>query len=205
MDRISLLAAAFKDVPLTCGQLRLRPLTAGTMMLLMESGNVLFAPSDAEITEAMHMQAVFEFLYVHAAPEDEVITAAEAPADLRRHARRLAMGVSFEDLAEFSERFQKLYTRLLAATAEVVPEKPEGKPAGETPLPIGSPSSSIPSAAMGTPHGSITSSGGCPSSALSNTSTRRTSLTESAPAGRSRVWEEQPESQEESPEVIPLP
>jgi hypothetical protein len=119
------------------------------------------------------------------------------------------MRAPLEELQAFSERFASLRTRLEAATAEVIPEKSEGKPeAATTPPPTGSPTSSTPSAAQATQSASDTSSGNSPSSAPSNTSTPPTSPTEREPAGALRIWEPDPTEipPEQEPEnVIPLP
>lgn len=201
------LAEAFRTVPLTCGALTLRPLTPGSVILLMETGNPLFAESEAD-GEAAVMQGIFEFIHIHTAPEEEVIDDCAEPAVLRRKARKLALQASFDDLSAFTAQFQRLRERLAAASVEVLPDKEAGKPAGampETP-PTGSPSSSTPSAELETPPASDTSSGNSLSSEPSNTSTPPTPQTENDAAGRSRIWEEEPDPSPTSPEnVIPLP
>jgi len=208
MDRMKLLADAFRAVPLTCGALQLRPLTAGSMMLLMETGNPLFTEQETDPGEAAMMQGIFEFIYIHTAPEDEVTVETEHPARLRAKARALSMRIGFEDLSAFTAQFELLRARLAAASVEVLPDKEAGKPAGATMAtpPTGLPSSSTPSAAPEIPPGNITSFGGCPSSAPSNTSTPRTPQTESDSVGRSRIWEEPADLSPDSADpVIPLP
>jgi hypothetical protein len=206
MSRIHHLTAAFTARSLTCGTHQLRPLTAGSMALLMDSENALFAPAPGvEVGEAESLQALFEFVYIHAAPLEEVIAAAEDPALLRRRARTLGMGISLEDLQSFSEQFSGLQARLNAAAVDILPDAAdEKKPAGETAPPTGSPPSSAPSAEQETPPGSTGSSGACPSSAPSNTTTPPMPKTDPAPVGpaQSKIFGG-PAIEDEEP--IPLP
>jgi len=207
MDRMTSLAEAFRAAPLTCGDLTLRPLTAGSVLLLMETGNPLFAETEAD-SEAAVMQGIFEFIHIHTAPKDEVIDDCADPGALRRKAKALALSVDFEALSSFTAQFQQLRERLAAASVEVVPEKDAGKPGGAmmaTP-PTGLPSSSIPSAVPEIPTRSDTSSGSSPSSEPSNTCTPPTPQTENDAVGRSRIWEEPADPSPISPEhVTPLP
>ena len=207
MDRMKSLAEAFRTVPLTCGALTLRPLTAGSVLLLMETGNPLFSEA-APDTEAAVMQGIFEFIHIHTAPEDDVIDDCAAPAVLRRKAKGLALQVSFEDLSAFTAQFQRLRERLAAASVEVLPDKEAGKPAGATMAtpPTGLPSSSTLSVVPESHPASITSSGGSPSSEPSNTCTPPTPQTENDAVGRSRIWEEPADPSPISPELVtPLP
>lgn len=207
MDRMKLLADSFRAVPLTCGTMTLRPLTAGTVMLLMDTGNPLFSDQEAP-TESALMQGIFEFIYIHTAPEDEVIADTDDPARLRSKARALALRIGFDDLAAFTAQFEQLRARLNAASVEVLPDKEAGKPGGattETP-PTGSPSSSTLSAVPEIPPARDISSGGSPSPSPSNTSTPPTPRTESDAVGRSRIWEDPADPLPPMPEdAIPLP
>lgn len=205
---MSLLSEAFRETPLTFLGQPLRPVTSGTILLLMESGNPLFTESSAALTESDSLLALFEFIHIHLAPEDEVCEDCEVPGQLKRKARKLSMRAPLEELQVFSERFASLRTRLEAATAEIIPDKSEGKPPAATPIPTGSPTSSTPSAVPETPSASDGSSGDFLLIVPSNTSTPPTSPTEPAPAGQSRNWEPDPTEipPEEKPEnVIPLP
>jgi len=208
-SRMSLLSEAFRVTPLTFLGQPLRPVTAGTILLLMETGNPLFKESETDPPEADSLLALFEFIHIHTAPEDQVCEDCATPGELRKKARMLAMHAPLDELQRFSESFGALRTRLEAATAEVIPEKSEGKPAAATtPPPTGSQISSTPSAARAIPSASDTSSGSSPSSAPSNTSTPPTSPTEREPAGALRIWEPDPTEipPEDTPEnVIPLP
>lgn len=211
MSRTSLLASAFRDIPLTVGPHTLRPLTAGTMMLLMQTGNALFAGAgedgeDAqEVDEAASMQALFEFIWIHCGPRAEVVRQCAQPERLREAARDFAMDISFEDLENFSLQFAQVRERMTAALVDVVAEPGEKKPQGETPPLTGSPLSSTPSAAPEIPGASGGSSGSSPSSELSNTSTPHTPTTEPGPAGRSPIWEAPQSMPEEEENVIPMP
>jgi len=208
-SRMSLLSDAFRETPLTFLGEPLRPVTAGTILLLMESGNPLFSESATAPTESDSLLALFEFIHIHSAPEDEVCADCETPGQLKRKARKLSLRAPLEELQGFSERFGALRSRLEAATAEIIPEKSEGKPgAATTPPPTGSPTSSTPSAVPATLRAKDGSSGNCPSSVPSNTSTPPTLPTEPEPDGRFRTWEPDPTEipPEETPEnVIPLP
>jgi hypothetical protein len=209
-SRMSLLSDAFRASPLTFLGEPLRPVTAGTILLLMETGNPLFSDGDKALNESDSLLALFEFIHIHTAPEEEVVADCDTPGALKKKARRLSMRAPLEELQAFSERFGALRTRLEAATAEVMPDANEGKPgAATTPPPTGSLTSSTPSEGRVIPFESATSSGSSPSSAPSNTSTPPTSPMELAPAGVSRTWEpdptEIPPAEEENSNVIPLP
>jgi hypothetical protein len=190
---MSLLSEAFRASPLTFLGQPLRPVTAGTILLLMETGNPLFSESATDPTESDSLLALFEFIHIHTAPEDQICDDCTKPGELRKKARMLAMHAPLEELQAFSEKFATLRTRLEAATAEVIPEKSEGKPAAATtPPPTGSPTSSTPSAEPVIATGKGSFSGNFHSSEPSNTSTPPTSPTEPEPAGVSRTWEPDP-------------
>jgi len=209
-SRISLLSEAFRHTPLTFLGEPLRPVTAGTILLLMETGNPLFTESAAPLTESDSLLALFEFIHIHTAPEDEVCADCDTPGALKLKARKLSMRAPLEELQAFSERFASLRTRLEAATAEIIPDKNEGKQdAATTPPPTGSPTSSTPSVVRVIATGKGSFSGNFPSSEPSNTCTPPTSPTEPEPAGATRTWEPDPTEippPEEPPDnVIPLP
>ena len=203
-NRLSVLSAAFREVPLTCGPLTLRPLTAGSLNILMETGNPLFTGGDP--SESAQFQALFEFIWIHTAPENEVIEACGNPDLLHTQARKLSLSISFDDLTEFAAGFASLNQRMNAALVETVPERGVGKPSGETP-PTGSPLSYTISEDAPIPSASTGFSGVSRFPEPSNTSTPPTTRTEPSHAGRSRIWEEQsPEEDEDyANPVIPLP
>lgn len=189
MSRLSLLSSAFRDVPLTCGALTLRPITAGSVLLLMETKNALFADGGDD-SDSAAFQGMFEFIHIHTAPLEEVVADAETPGVIRAKARQLALGISFEDLAAFQQQFDALRSRMNASLVDIVPEKGDtGKPAAAMPAPIGSPPSSTPSVAPETPPASNGFSGGCPSPVPSNTSMPPTALEEPEPSGKPRIWD----------------
>ena len=207
-DRMSTLSAAFRAVPLQCGPHVLRPITAGSILLLMDTGNSLFSESAAAATESASLQGIFEFIWIHTAPEEEVIEDCSHPDLLRVKARKLALSIGFDDLAAFTAQFDEIRTRLNASVVDILPEKGDvGKPAAETPVPTGSPLSSTPSVAVETRSGSAGSSGASPSIEPSSMSTPPMPQTEPAPAGRSRIWEPEPEDEPRplAKHVIPLP
>lgn len=203
--RLAALSAAFREVPLTCGPLQLRPVTAGSIDILMETRNPLFVESgDGENSESLQMQGLYQFIWIHSAPEDEVVAACEQPGRLQALARKLSLSVGFDDLAEFSEKFARLRDRLNAALVEIQPERGVGKPGGETP-PTGLPPSSTPLAVVETPPASTGFSGSSRFPEPSNTSTPPTVLPEPSHAGKSPIWEEEPEDWAIPGEVMPLP
>lgn len=192
MSRLSLLSSAFRDIPLTIGSHTLRPITGGTVMLLMDTGNALFSETDGEPTEAESMQALFEFIWIHCGPRAEVIRQCNDPEVLRAAARDFALDISFEDLESFTDQFSAVRARLNAALVDVVQEPGEKKPLEAMPSPTGSPPSSTPSAVPEIPPVSTPSSGNSHSSVPSNTSTPPMPTTELAPVGRSPIWEAPP-------------
>lgn len=207
-SRLAQLSAAFRAVPLTCGPLTLRPITAGSVLLLMDTDNPLFSESQASSgpSDQSDMDGLFQFIYLHTAPVEEILETCEDIEILRRKGRQLGITISFEDLGEFSEKFQQIQQRMNAAIVEVIPEKDKlGKSKQDQP-PTGSPPSSTTSAEPETQPASITSSGLYPSTEPSNTSTQPTPQTESGPVGRSRIWEDPaPAPQEDPTNLIPLP
>jgi hypothetical protein len=204
MSRLSHLSSAFRDIPLTIGEHTLRPITAGTMMLLMETGNALFTETAVEPSEAESMQALFEFIWVHCGPRTEVIRQCNDPEELRAAARDFALDISFEDLDSFTEQFTAVRTRLNAALVDVVPEPGAKKPHGAMPPHTGSPLLSTPSAEPETVTENTTSCGISLSIEPSNTCTPPMPKTEPAPDGKSRIWEAPPSAEETPENVIPL-
>jgi len=207
MSRISLLSSAFKESPLTCGAFTLRPLTAGSIMILMETGNPLFTDSATKASETDAMQGLLEFLYIHTAPQEEVVQKSDNPAELRLAARSFALNISFEDLGSFTDQFSKIRGKLQAAMVDPVLEKGAAakKQRKAKPSRTGSPASSSPSAVPEIPSGSDTSSGSSPSPAPSNTITPPFATTAGPPSGASSIWEKPHPQQPEIPDnVIPL-
>lgn len=156
--RSALLSRAFTEGSLTIGNLTLRAPTAGSINLLQEIRNPLFSEeADETASNTNDLNPLFEFIWVHAAPIDEVLAAAEIEGQIRREARKLAFETPLDDVAEFTAAFQQLQTRLQAAMTEAIPEDgDEGKPVTS---PTGSPSLSSTSAGQGTASESDTSSG----------------------------------------------
>jgi len=204
--RSAALADAFRATPLTCGELVLRPLTAGSMMLLMETGNVLFetplAPdgAPAALTQAQEMAGFFAYIYLHTAPLEDILTATRD--NIHDRARRISLNITFENLTDFIGQFGALRERLAAATVSLIPEAdaPPKKPA---PSPTGSLASSTPSAPPATPPANITSFGPVLSSAPSSTPTRPISPTATVSAGPSPSTPPEPLLPGEKLELLP--
>lgn len=206
-SRFSVLSRAFQDHPIIVNGKALRPLTAGTLMLLMETGNPLFsepAAGASEPTEAETFQSLFEFIWIHYGPEDDVIRQCEDPALLRAAARKFSLGFGFDELQTFSAQFEAIRTRINSAMVDIIPEAGAKKHQPEKPGPIGSPPLSTASEVPEIQTVNSTSSGVSLSIAPSNTSTQPTPTTEPHAVGKSRIWEA-PESPEEPEEnVIPI-
>jgi len=190
-NRLKLLSSAFREHPLTCGDLTLRPVTAGSMAILLQVGNGLFTAEELEEGAAPEaskpyadLDALFEFIWVHTAPIEEVLEMVENGDlnDLHKAARRVGLTLSFDDLSSFQEQFVKVALGIQAAKVEAIPEG-DGRPGKPPVSPIGSPPSSGPSTPPETPNGSATSSGFFPSVVHSNTSTPPSEVPAPAPAG----------------------
>jgi hypothetical protein len=179
--RSQLLSRSFRETSLKIGDRILRAPTAGSIDLLQQSGNPLFSEQQSETDENPgDLLPLFEFIWIHSAPLDEVLAAADIEGEIKRQARKLAFVTPLEDVTEFAAGFQTLQTRLQAAMTEAVPEEgDEGKPVTS---PTGSPSSSLPLAGQGTQTASATSSGNSRLSDPSSTSTPPSATTETPAA-----------------------
>ena len=171
MSRLSLLASAFLSRPVTCGSLQLRPLPAGAVMLLMESGNPFFADKPTEPTEAQRMQALMEIIYILAAPLEDLAMACATPGDytaLRRAALVMGQSIPLDAFSAFVDQFAVIQQTIQAAVITLHEESLPGKP---VPSPTGSPISSISSGRPATLSGNSISFGTSPSPSPSNIST----------------------------------
>jgi len=157
-------------------------------------------PADEEERAKEDYLGLLQFIWVHSAPMEEVIAAAEAGEEgihtARRAAWKLALEIPVEEVTAFGQSFAGLKGRVESAMTEAVPDGPPGKPAQS---PTGSPASSGPSALPEIPSASAGSSGSSPSTAPCNTSTPASATTAPASAGPS------PAPDPDSPNVIPLP
>lgn len=168
-SRSSLLAAAFRETALVIGGLTLRPPTAGSIDLLQQIKNPLFSEAEEDCEPGGEMIPLFEFIWIHSAPLDEVLAAAENDGEIRRRARRLAFETPLEAVQDFAQSFEGFQSRLSAAMSEAIPEDgDEGKPVTS---PTGLPSSSSPLAGQAIRPESDSSSGNSLSPGLCSTST----------------------------------
>lgn len=188
-DRLKLLAAAFRDTPLQCGHLTLRPLTAGTMLLLMDLENPLFLGDTEDMDEPTalsdqeSLDALFEFIWIHTADEDEILDLIDQNrAAIRHRVRKMALGIDFNALAQFQVGFMSVMQRVTAAMSETIEEGEPGKPVTS---PTGSPPTSGPSAEQGTPGANVISFGVSRSPEVSSSSTPLAVLETPAPDGPS--------------------
>jgi hypothetical protein len=169
-SRFKSLAGAFRLMPRELCGLTVRPITAGSLDLLYLTGNMLFS-ADAPAKAGSEIAAIAEFLWIHTAPLEEVLDAAEDPALFRRKTRAFALQVDIDDLGKITAAISAAGEQIAAATVE--PEAPEGS--GETagePSPTGLQASSTISAPIAIPSASATSSGSSLSLVPANTSTR---------------------------------
>jgi hypothetical protein len=194
-NRSQLLSRAFRDTALSIGGRILRAPTAGSIDLLQQSENPLFSDSPGA-EDSGDLIPLFEFIWIHSAPLDEVLAAAEIEGQIRREARKLAFETPLEDVTEFAAGFQGLQTRLQAAMTEAIPEGDQGKPPTSR---TGSPSLSGISEGQGTGSGKNTSSGTSRSKGRSNISTQPSDITGPPADG---VATSDPET---SPMPMPLP
>lgn len=179
-ERSRLLGQAFRDVPLKCGDLELRPFTAGSLLDLQDLKNPLFTftvpaeyPGEKEAEDPnMGLYPLFEFVWVHWAPEELVaeLIDAEDWAAVKKQVRKFARTVPMSDLGEFQKNFAKLNTQTTGAMVESIDEEGggTGKPGSS---PIGLPPSSSTLEALETLPANITSFDDCLLPEPSSTST----------------------------------
>lgn len=205
MSRTSLLTKAWASLAPKCGEHTLAPISAGTLQLLLESNNALFTGGDT--TETAAQSALLEFVWIHTAPENDLIAAFDDHSLIRTGARRLALTVSITDLQDFGQQFEKLNAILDAGNFELIPDKNQkpGKPETPEPSLIGSPPTSEPSEATSPSPESMKSCGSSPLPEDCNISTPPMPKTTSERVGKSRIWEQEPEPEETPENVIPLP
>lgn len=194
-DRLSHLAAAFRDLPISVGGRVLRPITAGSLAILQESGNSLFTGESAEAAStADSLVGMFEFIWIHTAPVDQVVAAADDRRQLRREAVKLGLAIDLTELSALGEQLKQLQTRISAAMTEGDDED-SGKPMSP---PTGSPPTSSTSAGTTTPLASTGFFGGSLLPGDSNTSTPPEDTTEAGADGPTM-------SEILPPNVTPLP
>lgn len=181
MSRENLLSASWSENPVTVCGITLRPLSPGSFDLLQRLGNALVA-GGAGVTHAEAHAAAIEYIWIHSAPLEQVMTII-GPEDLPKdEIARLHWEIPMPELLGFLSAFQGQAERMAAAMAETVPEG-DDEPGKPQTLPTGSPASSSPSAPQEIPAASGTSYGSYPSSEPSNISTLPTLPREPAAAG----------------------
>lgn len=190
-SRETLLELAFSDIPSSIGELKLRPLSAGSFTLLGRLGNPMMVGSQAPIDAAQDSQtamfaAAIQYLWVHSADLEKVLaveTAADIPAT---ELKALGYQISIGQALGFLDRYQASALRMTASLAEIDPEDDEqGQPGKPESLPAGWPVSSTPAEAAEIPSASATSFGPCPSSEPARIFTPPTSQTAPVAGGPS--------------------
>lgn len=99
---------AFTDTPDTIGNLTLRPLTAGTLILLKQTKNPLMAGGIGEEDREFHVAA---FLYIHAGDPKAVRKAAANDAAFREAVLEFADGLTVADFAKAAMQIKDICER----------------------------------------------------------------------------------------------
>ena len=170
IPRHSLLRQAFSEIPKTIGNHTLRPLSGGSFELLFDLKNPLvFGATEEKMNIKTLLAAVHEFIWIHAAPIEDVIAvtcAADIPA---AEIRKIAMSIEIGEALELTTIFTAASLRMAAAMAE--PDDDEASPGKPQTSRTGSPLSSLPAVPLETPAANVISSGTLPSSEPFNSST----------------------------------
>jgi hypothetical protein len=118
---------AMTDPPAQIGGLTLRKPGIGTIRLLKKTGNGLFGadgrPRVIVTPENVgeHMDDLLAFIWIHSAPEEEVIRYCHGPREaFERRLSEWALGLDFEILPEILDAVGN--DSLMIAAAAVVPE-----------------------------------------------------------------------------------
>ena len=101
--------------------LSLRPISLGSLEVLRQLGNPL-ASGDADMTN-IDTHTLTEFIWVHAAPLDEVVeTVYNAPSQVNRKAALFAMNISPAELRTITSALSADQASLQAASAIPQPD-----------------------------------------------------------------------------------
>ena len=101
--------------------LSLRPISLGSLEVLRQLGNPL-ASGNTELTD-IDIGILTEFIWVHAAPLDEVMeTVYNAPSQVKRRAAQFAMTISPAELRVITAALSADQAALLAASAIPQPD-----------------------------------------------------------------------------------
>ena len=102
--------------------LTLRPISLGSLEVLRQLGNPL-ASGNAELTN-IDTRTLTEFIWVHAAPLDEVVeTVYNAPGQVNRKAALFAMNISPAELRTITSSLSADQAAVQAASAIPQPEE----------------------------------------------------------------------------------
>lgn len=113
----SMLAPAQKPVD----GVSLRPISLGSLEILRQLGNAL-ATGSAEL-DAIDTKTLTEFIWVHAAPQDEVVdTVYNHPSQVACKATLFAMSISPAMLREVTSSFAADQASVRAASATAIPD-----------------------------------------------------------------------------------
>ena len=111
--------------------LSLRPISLGSLEVLRQLGNPL-ASGDADMTN-IDTRTLTEFIWVHAAPLDEVVeTVYNTPSQVNRKAALFAMSISPAELRVITSALSADQASLQAASAIPQPDSTDS-PNGHTP------------------------------------------------------------------------
>lgn len=216
-DRATTLGQAFLDLDLEIAGRKLRKLTAGSILILQQLGNPLFAFEEGEAKaqeeggepaasgegpeELEGILHLCGYVWAHTAQLAEVIEAVEdgeaGRKQYRTACRLLSLELDPKDLAEFGAKFTAMNERVKAGATEVLPE--EGAPGKPVPSLTGSPATSGTLAGPETRSESGGFCGVCPSNEGSSTCTPGTGTMAAAADGSASG------DRAENPSAIPLP
>ena len=111
--------------------LTLRPISLGSLEVLRQLGNPL-SSGNAELTN-IDIGILTEFIWVHAAPLDEVVeTVYNTPSQVKRKAAQFAMSISPAELRVITSALSADQAALQAASAIPQPDSTDS-PNGHTP------------------------------------------------------------------------
>ena len=101
--------------------LSLRPISLGSLEVLRQLGNPL-ASGDADMSN-IDTRTLTEFIWVHAAPLDEVVeTVYNAPSQVNRKAALFAMSISPAELRGITTSLAADRAAIQSASAEPIPD-----------------------------------------------------------------------------------
>lgn len=110
----------------------LRPISLGSLELLRQLGNPLCSGDPEAVS--VDTRTLAEYIWVHAAPLDEVVdTIYNAPADVNRKAALFAMHVSPSEVRSITSALAADQSAVQSASAMPLPDETADSPNARTP------------------------------------------------------------------------